>query len=85
MKCLVPIPPESATSLRREKETGLGYQIVSVVLKDSTRFEQVVAGEGCIIAIRGFAEVPVEFNEVATLRQTIGVGILGRGPTHFVR
>ena len=67
MKCLVPIPPESATSLKREKETGLGYQIVSVVLKDGTRFEQVVASEGCIIAVRGFAEVPFKFNEVATV------------------
>jgi len=54
MKCLVPIPPESATSLKREKETGPGYQIVSVVLKDGTRFEQVVASEGYIIAVRGF-------------------------------
>ena len=67
MKCLVPIPPETATSLKREKETGLGYQIISVVLKDGTRFEQVVANEGCIIAVRGFAEVPFKFNEVATV------------------
>jgi len=67
MKCLVPIPPETATSLKREKETGLGYQIISVVLKDGTRFEQVVASEGCIIAVRGFVEVPFEISEVATV------------------
>jgi hypothetical protein len=67
MKCLVPIPPETATSLKREKETGLGYQIVSVVLKDGTRFEQVVASEGCIIAVRGFTEAPFEISEVATV------------------
>ena len=67
MKCLVPIPPEAATSLKREKETGLGYQVISVVLRDGTCFEQVVASEGCIIAVRGFAEVPFEFNEVATV------------------
>ena len=67
MKCLVPIPPETVTSLKREKETGLGYKIVSVVLKDGTRFEQAVASEGCIISVRGFAEVPFEFNEVATV------------------
>jgi len=51
MKCLVPIPPESATSLKREKEIGPGYQIVSVVLKDGTRFKQVVASEGCITSV----------------------------------
>jgi hypothetical protein len=67
MKCLVPIPPETATGLKREKETGLGYQIISVVLKDGTRFEQVVASEGCIIAVRGFGEIPFEVNEVATI------------------
>jgi hypothetical protein len=67
MKCLVPIPPETVTSLKQEKETGLGYQIISVVLKDGTRFEQVVASEGCIIAVRGFAEVPFKFSEVATV------------------
>lgn len=67
MKCLVPIPPRTASGLKREKETGPGYQIVSVVLKDGTRFEQVVASEGCIIAVRGFAEIPFEFNEVVTV------------------
>jgi hypothetical protein len=67
MTYLVPIPPETATSLKREKETGLGYQIISVVLKDGTRFEQAVASEGCIIAVRGFAEIPFEVNEVATI------------------
>jgi hypothetical protein len=67
MKCLVPIPLETANGLKREKETGLGYQIVSVVLKDGTRFEQVVASEGCIIAVRGFAEIPFEVSEVATI------------------
>ena len=35
MKCLVPIPPETVTSLKREKETGLGYQIICVVLKEA--------------------------------------------------
>ena len=67
MKCLVPIPPETATSLKREKETGLGYKIISVVLKDGTRFEQVVASEGWIIAVRGFVEVPFEISEIATV------------------
>jgi hypothetical protein len=66
MKRLIPIPPETATSLKREEETGLGYQIVSVVLKDGTRFEQAVASEGCI-AVRGFTEVPFEISEVATV------------------
>jgi hypothetical protein len=67
MKCLVPIPPESVDHLRREKETGIGYQIVSVSLKDGRCFDQVVASEGCIIQIRGYAVVPFAPEEVVSV------------------
>ena len=68
MKCLVPIPLETAAGLKQQKETGLGYQVVSVQLKDGRNFEQVVASEGCIIAVRGYTEIPFQFDEVATVR-----------------
>jgi len=68
MKPLVPIPPETLGNLKSEGQTGPGYQIVSVELKDGRRFEQVVASEGCIIAVRGHAEIPFEFHEVATVK-----------------
>jgi hypothetical protein len=42
MRCLFPIPPETAANLKREKETGIGYQVVSVQLKDQRSFDQVV-------------------------------------------
>jgi hypothetical protein len=67
MKCLVPIPPETAAELKCQKETGLGYQVVSVRLKDHRTFDQVVVSEGCIIAVKDFAEVPFRFDEVATV------------------
>ncbi len=67
MKCLVPILPESVDHLRREKETGIGYQIVSVSLKDGRCFDQVVASEGCIIQVRGYAVVPFAPEEVASV------------------
>src|SRR6476660_6665181 len=50
-----------------QTETGPGYQVVSVMLKDGRRFDQVVTSEGCIIEVRGYAEVPFTCNEVATL------------------
>jgi len=67
MQCLVPIPPESVNHLRREKETGIGYQVVSVKLKDGRCFDQVVASEGCIIQVRGHEVVPFAPDEVASV------------------
>jgi hypothetical protein len=65
MKCLVPIPPETVSKLKMEKETGPGYQVVSVELRDGRRFDQVIASEGCIIAVRGYTEVPFGYHEDA--------------------
>jgi hypothetical protein len=67
MKCLVPIPPETAADLKCRKETGIGYQVVSVRLKDNRTFDQVVVSEGYIIAVRGYAGVPFRFDEVETV------------------
>jgi hypothetical protein len=64
MKRLVPIPTASISQLKRQRETGLGYQLVSVQLKDGRHFEQAVASEGCIIAVRGFSDVPFAPEEV---------------------
>lgn len=44
-------------------ETGLGYQIVSVVLKNGVRYDQVVVESGVITRIRNYATIP--FNEDA--------------------
>jgi hypothetical protein len=64
----------SSTSARKSRraearrETGPGYQIVSIELKDGRRFDQVVASEGCIIAVRGYTEVPFQSHEVANVK-----------------
>src|SRR5580704_616516 len=65
MKCVVSLPPESLSALRNEKQTGPGYQVVAVQLKDGRRFDQVVASEGCIIAVRGHNELPFRTEEVS--------------------
>jgi hypothetical protein len=52
MKGLVPIPPESADQLKREKLKGWSYQFVYVKLKDGRRFGPAVVSEGCIIQIK---------------------------------
>jgi hypothetical protein len=67
MKRLVHIPHEDASRLRGHKETGMGYQVVSVTLKSGKHFEQVVTSEGCVIQVRGHREVPFTPEEVASV------------------
>jgi hypothetical protein len=64
MKRLVPIPVDSVNRLKQEKETGLGYQTVSVQLRNGRYFDQAIASEGCIIAVRGYDDVPFTPDEV---------------------
>jgi len=65
MKCLVPLPPETAGTLKKQRETGFGYQVVAVELIDGRHFDQVVVSEGCVIAVKGFSEVPFAFCDIA--------------------
>jgi hypothetical protein len=68
MKRLVPIPSGCVDDLDRVKETGIGYQVVSVELKDGRYFDQVVASEGCIIEVRGYQEIPFAPDEVVSVK-----------------
>lgn len=67
MNCLHPIPKECLALLRQDAETGIGYQIVSVELKDGRSFDQVVVSEGCLIEVRGFREIPFSADEIASI------------------
>jgi hypothetical protein len=58
MKRLTPIPPDSVAKLKSDSETGIGYQVVSVTLKDGRNFDQAVASEGYVIQVRGYEDVP---------------------------
>jgi hypothetical protein len=64
VKRLVPIPCDCAEHLKSAEETGIGYQVVSVRLKDDRIFEQVVISEGCIIEVRGYKEIPFAPDDV---------------------
>jgi len=67
MKRLIPIPRELAESLKRQGETGMGYQVVSVTLKNGKHFDQVVASEGYVIQVRGYKDVPFTTDDVASV------------------
>lgn len=49
MSRLVQIPAGLVETLKQDTETGIGYQIVSVKLKDGRLFDR----EGCIKEVRG--------------------------------
>lgn len=65
MKCLFPIPQASLDHLKRSTETGIGYRVASVELKDGRCFDQVVVSECCIIEVRGFDEISFAPDEVS--------------------
>ena len=67
MKCLVPIPGKFVEQLRRARETGIGYQVVSVALNDGRTFDQVATSEGCVIEVRGYKEIPFAPDEMASV------------------
>lgn len=48
-------------------ETGMGYQIVSVVLTDGRRFDQVGVIDGWITGIRGLDDIPFTADEIAQI------------------
>jgi hypothetical protein len=68
MKRLVQIPAGLVDPLKRDTETGIGYQVVSVELKDGRFFDQVSASEGCIIEVRGYKEIPFAADDIASVR-----------------
>ena len=67
MNCLHRIPKECLAHLKDSAETGIGYQIVSLELKDGRSFDQVVVSEGCIIEVRGYREIPFSVEDIASI------------------
>jgi hypothetical protein len=51
-----------AAELASKPETGMGYQVVTIVLKDGKRFDHVVVVQGQVSGIRGRKDIP--FGEV---------------------
>ena len=64
----VSIPSEWLDYLAQESETGMGYQVVEVKLKDGRFFPQVVAGGGRFTQVRGFRDIPFVEGDVASVK-----------------
>lgn len=64
---MITLSQKWAKELASKPETGMGYQIVSVVLKDGTRFDQVAVVEGRITEIRGRPDIPFAEDDIAKI------------------
>jgi hypothetical protein len=55
------------SELTGKPETGMGYQVASIVLSDGTRFDQAVVVEGRITEIRGRKDIPFTEDQIAQI------------------
>jgi hypothetical protein len=53
--------------LRSQPETGMGYQVVSIVLRNGQRIDQVLVESGVITRVRGQDSIPFREDEIADL------------------
>jgi hypothetical protein len=67
MEHLVEIPNPFVEELKQSKETGMGYWVVAVELKNGKVFDQVAASEGCVVAVRGYEEIPFTADEIESI------------------
>ena len=55
-----------------QPETGMGYQIVSVFLRDGRRFDRVTVVGGRITEVDGKKQIPFGEEEIADIKVTHG-------------
>jgi hypothetical protein len=59
-----------ATELASKPETGMGYQVVSVILKSGRKFDQVAVVGGQITEIRRRKDIPFTEDQIAQILLT---------------
>jgi translation initiation factor IF-2 len=65
------LPARWATWLASQSETGMGYQVVDVVLNDGRIVKDVAIVEAHMVAeVRGHPDVPFDPSEIAEVRLT---------------
>lgn len=67
---LKPVPDEWIDYLMSQPETGMGYWVVSVRLRDGRSFDRVVVNNGFVTQTYGFDELPFEPEEIVEVKVT---------------
>lgn len=47
-----------------QPETGMGYQVASIILKNGSRYDQVLIESGYITRIRGLDDIPFTEDQI---------------------
>ena len=58
------------SAARQLGETGMGYVVVSVTLKDGRRYPQVLIDSGHLSRVRGLPHIPSVEDDIAEINQT---------------
>ncbi|MGD0279773.1 MAG: hypothetical protein ABSC11_10755 [Smithella sp.] len=54
--------------LLSKSETGMGYQVVSIVTKNGNRFDQAVILQACLITgIKGLNDIPFKEDDISQI------------------
>lgn len=64
------LPDHWGSVLSAQPETGMGYQVATVTLRDGTQWRQVLIEEGHIMRIRGEVSIPFTAEDIADIRVT---------------
>lgn len=57
---MIKLSEKWAKLLVSKPETGMGYQVVSIILKNGMRYDQVVINSGYITHMRNYDNIPFE-------------------------
>jgi hypothetical protein len=57
-------------ALSRERETGMGYQVVTIFLRDGRRYEGVIVVDGTISQVAGSTSLPFVEEDIARIAVT---------------
>lgn len=64
---MITLSAKWASELASKPETGMGYQVVSIILKDGRRFDQVAVVEGRLTEIRGRKDIPFTEDQIVQI------------------
>lgn len=61
---MIKLSSKWTSELANKPETGMGYQVVTIVLKDGKKIDQVAVVEGKITEIRGREDIPFTEDQI---------------------
>lgn len=64
---MLKLPDEWAPASLAKRETGMGYQLATVRLRNGTQYNDVVVQGGYITSVGGSPDIPFGANEIVTI------------------